>query len=106
MGLFFFVYFNIIHRKMTDVTTEQKEGILKQLSWEKFLELDHLSLSLFVTTQFEMLGPLDGNLKTAFTLSTFQTKDQLLGSFCLKGEKNPLKIISIQIFRKQENFRN
>ena len=47
------------------------------------LELDHLPLPLLVSSQLEVLGPLDGHLETVLARATLQTKDQLLGSLGL-----------------------
>merc|ERR1719458_503297 len=57
-------------------------GCIGQLT-TRFLKLDHLSLTFFVTSQLEMLRTLDGNLLTAFALGAFKTKYQFLGGLCL-----------------------
>ena len=52
----------------------------------KQLELNHLSFAFFVTSQFKMLGTLDGNLIAPFALGTLQTQHQLFGCFSLENE--------------------
>ena len=51
------------------------------------LELDHLSLPPLVTSQLEMLGPLDGALPLSLALKALETKDQLLGGLGLEKER-------------------
>lgn len=48
------------------------------------LELDHLSLTLLVTTQFEMFATFDWCLFAVLALSTFHTQHDFLGGLCLE----------------------
>merc|ERR1711973_837463 len=50
---------------------------------QQVLELDHLSLSLLVTTQFKVFTSLQCNLLTELTLRTLQTQHNLLRRLCL-----------------------
>lgn len=50
------------------------------------LELDHLSLSLLVTSQLEMLATSQWRLLAVFAIGTFHTQHDLLGSLGLKNE--------------------
>ena len=52
----------------------------------KHLELNHLSFAFFVTSQFKMLGTLDGNLILPFAFHTFHTQHQLFGCFSLLSQ--------------------
>merc|ERR1719322_1042836 len=52
----------------------------------KHLELNHLSFAFFVTSQFKMLGTLDGNLIFPFAFHTFHTQHQLFGCFSLLSQ--------------------
>lgn len=58
--------------------------IIKNKSRESCLELDHLSLALLVTSQFEVLATFKRRLFTVFALSAFHTKYDFLGGLCLK----------------------
>lgn len=50
------------------------------------LELDHLSLPLLVTSQFEVLASLQGSLFPELALSTFHSQDDFLGCLSLEGK--------------------
>ena len=74
---------------MDDGTTKTKREtifFLTQKSKEVSLKLDHLSLPLLVTSQLEVLGPLDGDLKSVLACAALQTKDQLLGGLGLLSQ--------------------
>ena len=82
--------YQAFYKKATDTKSKYKtlcsfrfSGWIGQLT-TRFLKLDHLSLTFFVTSQLEMLRTLDGNLLTAFALGAFKTKYQFLGGLCLK----------------------
>ena len=67
------------------MTKQKRETIfLTQKSKDFNLKLDHLSLPLLVTSQLEVLGPFDGDLKSVLACSALKTKDQLLGGLGLK----------------------
>ena len=59
----------------------------KNTAAEFDLELDHLSLPPLVTSQLEVLGPLDWALPLSLALQALKTKDQLLGGLGLKKER-------------------
>lgn len=52
------------------------------------LELDHLSLSLLITSQLEMLATSQWRLLAVFAIGTFHTQYDFLGSLGLKIERN------------------
>jgi len=52
----------------------------------KNLELDHLTLSLLITSQFKVFATLQWSLFTVFALSAFHTQYDLFGSFSLLPE--------------------
>ena len=52
------------------------------------LELDHLSLPLLVSSQLEVLGPLEGALQTPLAREALQTKHDLLGGLGLQRPTN------------------
>jgi len=58
----------------------------KNTAAEFDLELDHLSLPPLVTSQLEVLGPLDWALPLSLALQALKTKDQLLGGLGLLPE--------------------
>merc|ERR1719266_3018848 len=47
------------------------------------LELDHLSLPLLLSSQLEVLGPLDGHLVLPLADRALHPEHQLLGGLCL-----------------------
>lgn len=51
------------------------------------LELDHLSLSLLVATQLEMLATSQRSLFAVLALGTFHTQDNFLGGLGLKDNQ-------------------
>ena len=58
---------------------------MESRTWiEDDLELDHLSLPLLVSSQLEVLGPLEGDLHTPLALEALETEHDLLGGLCLK----------------------
>lgn len=54
------------------------------------LELDHLSLSLLVTSQLEMLATFQWGLLAVFAFCAFHTKHNFLGSLGLKVKAGKL----------------
>merc|ERR1719171_3318454 len=50
------------------------------------LELDHLSLSLLVSSKFEMFASFNGNLLTSFAFSAFHSQHNLFGGLSLLVE--------------------
>jgi len=50
------------------------------------LELDHLSLPLLLTSQLEVLGPLDGALVLPLADGALHPEDQLLGGLGLPSQ--------------------
>ena len=50
------------------------------------LELDHLSLPLLVSSQLEVLGPLERHLVAALALQALQTENDLLGGLGLEDK--------------------
>jgi len=60
--------------------------LYKNTAAEFDLELDHLSLPPLVTSQLEVLGPLDWALPLSLALQALKTKDQLLGGLGLLPE--------------------
>ena len=52
------------------------------------LELDHLTLTFLVTSQFEMLATFDWGLFAVLAFSTFHTESNFLGCLCLWRKKN------------------
>ena len=85
-------------------------GVVQNIEPEKskksFLELDHLSLPLLVTSQLEVLGPLDGALETVLAGVAFQTENQLLGGLGLenKNKRDKPKCICIQLIQDQKYY--
>ena len=59
----------------------------KNTAAEFDLELDHLSLPPLVTSQLEVLGPLDWALPLSLALQALKTKDQLLGGLGLEKDR-------------------
>lgn len=51
------------------------------------LELDHLSLSLLITSQLEMFATSQWSLFAVFAVSAFHTQHNLLGGLGLKVDK-------------------
>lgn len=54
---------------------------------KKHLELDHLSLPLLVSTQFEMFATLQGGLLAIFAICAFHTEYDFLGGLSLEWER-------------------
>ena len=62
------------------------------------LELDHLSLPLLVSSQLEVLGPLERHLHTHLAHGALHTKDNLFGGLGLERIINDTRVqISSQI---------
>ena len=57
------------------------------------LELDHLSLPLLLSSQLEVLGPLDGHLVLPLADRALHPEHQLLGGLCLLPQ-NRLRLTS------------
>lgn len=60
--------------------------------WNKSsLELDHLTLALLVTSQFEMLATFQWSLLAVFAVGTFHTKHDFLGCLGLETKDECVK---------------
>ena len=61
---------------------------MERRTWiEDDLELDHLSLPLLVSSQLEVLGPLERNLVAALALQALETENDLLGGLGLEDKE-------------------
>lgn len=57
-----------------------------QLKIKIYLKLNHLTLTFFVTTQFEMFTSFQRNLFTELAFGTFHPQHNFLGGFSLENE--------------------